>query len=86
MTAPRSAGMTPAAAVADTSTTPATVAGVNRALRLRGNAERLTRGAGYYYFHSGASMRWPSSSVYVSSVGVFTVAEWLAMRDELAGS
>jgi hypothetical protein len=41
------------------------VAEVNRELRLRGVAEKLTAGKGYYYFRDGEVANWRASSVYV---------------------
>lgn len=42
-----------------------TVARVNRALRLAGREERLTRGRGYYYLHDGDAATFPASALYV---------------------
>lgn len=64
-------------------TLPATVALVNEALRARGEAERLSRGQGYFYFHKGRAHMWPTASVYVFRVEVYTVAQWLALHAEL---
>ena len=57
--------------------TPNTVAAVNRELKALGEAPRLRRGAGYYYF-DGDACSWPSSSVYVYRADELSVAEWLA--------
>lgn len=54
------------------------VAEVNRALRLIGRPERLTRGRGYYYFHGGAAETWYSASVMTFRADALTVDEWIA--------
>jgi len=60
------------------------VAEVNRALKKMGRAERLRRGAGYYYFSEGDAMAWPTSSVYgVSRADALSVERWLAEFEEL---
>lgn len=57
------------------------VAEVNRALRARGAEEKLTRGAGYYYFRDGTASGWCSSSVYVYRADDLSVERWLAEYD-----
>jgi hypothetical protein len=59
------------------------VAEVNRALKARGVAEKLTRGRDYYYFRDGDSSCWPSTSVYTCYSDDLTVAEWLQEYDQL---
>ena len=46
-------------------TTPGTIARVNKALKRAGRDERLRRGRGYYYLHSGDAMSWFTSSIAV---------------------
>ena len=55
----------------------ATVAAVNAELKRLGFAERLRRGRGYFYFHSGEAAGWPSSSVYVNNMQATTLAFWM---------
>jgi len=61
------------------------VAEVNRTLKARGVAERLRRGAGYYYFTGGRAASWPQSGVYIYRAADLTLAQWLAEYDRLAG-
>lgn len=60
------------------------VAEVNKALKARGVAEKLTRGNGYYYFRDGNTGYWPATSVYVYRADDLSVHEWVAERDQLA--
>lgn len=42
---------------------------VNQQLKAQGREERLVRGRGYYYMHSGDTGRWPATSIYVYRIG-----------------
>lgn len=61
-----------------------TLNAINRALAERGHAEKLVRGRGYFYFTGGAASEWNRSGVYVYHLNSYTLAEWLAERDNLA--
>jgi hypothetical protein len=61
------------------------VAEVNRELRQRGIAERLTRGNGYYYFRDGDSTSWPATSVYVNRAADLSIERWLGEYEDLSG-
>lgn len=67
-----------------TGRTPATLRAINAALRRAGYAERLVRARGYFYFAGGEAASWPSSGIYTSALGAFTVADWINMRNLLA--
>jgi hypothetical protein len=60
-----------------------TVSAVNAALKARGEAARLRRGRGYYYFDGGDTAGWFTSSVYVCYAASFTTEWWLARFDYL---
>lgn len=58
----------------------ATLLKVNAAIKAAGGNDELIRGDGYFYFAGGDAAQWPSSSVTVSHIGAFTVAEWMEER------
>jgi hypothetical protein len=60
------------------------VAEVNKALKARGVAEKLTRGNGYYYFRDGGTGCWPATSVYVYRADDLSVENWLSEYDQLS--
>jgi hypothetical protein len=57
-----------------------TLARINAALAAAGHAERLVRGAGYFYFAEGTASAWPSSGVYGvgPNLSALTVEQWVA--------
>lgn len=59
------------------------VSEVNKALRMMGRQEKLTRGRGYYYFRDGDTARWYATSVYVNDASALTVGDWLSEYNEL---
>ena len=59
---------------------------VNQQLKARGVAERLRRGAGYYYFTGGTAASWPTSGVYIYRAAELTLAQWLAEYERLSGT
>lgn len=61
-----------------------TLAAINAEIARRGHAERLVRGAGYFYFIDGAAHGWYNASVATMHLGGWTVAQWADERDALA--
>lgn len=61
------------------------VAEVNRELRLRGVAEKLTAGKGYYYFRDGNAVDWRQSSVMVYRASDLPLERWLEEYESLSG-
>lgn len=57
------------------------VAEVNRAIKARGREEKLTRGAGYYYFRDGTAAGWYSQSVYVYRADELSLERWMEEFD-----
>lgn len=55
------------------------VAEVNKAVRALGREEKLTRGAGYYYFRDGTAAGWYSSSEYVYRASDLSVERWVEL-------
>lgn len=63
---------------------PATASAVNAALKRAGREERICRGNGYVYFHSGDAFRWYTSSIPVCSVRDLTVREALRYVEQFS--
>lgn len=63
-----------------------TLSAINAELARRGHAERLVRGAGYFYFVEGNADAWFSASVLTMHLGWMTVAQWADERDTLAAA
>jgi hypothetical protein len=54
-----------------------TVADVNKILASQGHGERLCKGEGYVYWHSGTTPQWPESIVYVYRLTELTIRQYL---------
>lgn len=54
-----------------------TVADVNKILSRAGHPERLCKGEGYVYWHSGTAHEWPESIIYVYRLTELTIREYL---------
>jgi len=54
-----------------------TVADVNKIIASQGHGERLCKGEGYVYWHSGTAHEWPESMIYVYRLSDLTIREYL---------
>ena len=54
-----------------------TIADVNNILAAQGAPERLCKGEGYVYWHSGTTYEWPESIIYVPRLSDLTIREYL---------
>ena len=54
-----------------------TIADVNKLLARAGHHERLCKGEGYVYWHSGTTPQWPESIVYVYRLTDLTIREYI---------
>ena len=54
-----------------------TVSEVNKILARAGHPERLCKGEGYVYWHSGTTPQWHESMIYVYRLSELTIREYL---------